>query len=255
MLAAREAAERWRVPFLARRGAPLAEVASAHDAPALLVLSAERAALWLEGELTAWDPGMGALRMKRLRNRERSTRDGFLEAARLSEGDEVLDCTLGLGADALVAAEAVGPTGRVVALESSAPLAALTAEGLRRLRDPAAARLTVHHADAAVWLAAAGDSSFDVVVFDPMFRHARAQQSGFGLVRRLADVRPLAPETLAEARRVARRALVVKDGAPGWDLARLGLAPLPSSRGAKRYYARIDALGAQPPERPPRPLD
>jgi 16S rRNA (guanine1516-N2)-methyltransferase len=34
--------------------------------------------------------------------------------------------------------------------------------------------------------------------------------------------------------------VVVKDGAPGWDLARLGLTPLPSARGAHRYYARIE---------------
>jgi hypothetical protein len=38
---------------------------------------------------------------------------------------------------------------------------------------------------------------------------------------------------------VARRAVIVKDGTPGWDLARLGLAPLPSARGAHRLYARL----------------
>jgi 16S rRNA (guanine1516-N2)-methyltransferase len=32
--------------------------------------------------------------------------------------------------------------------------------------------------------------------------------------------------------------VLVKDGTPGWDLARLGLVPLPSARGAKRLYAR-----------------
>jgi hypothetical protein len=80
-----------------------------------------------------------------------------------------------------------------------------------------------------------------VVVFDPMFRHARAQDPSFELVRRLCDPVPLSPEALARARRVARRCVVVKDGAPGWDLARLGLAPLPSSRGARRIYARVPA--------------
>jgi hypothetical protein len=82
-----------------------------------------------------------------------------------------------------------------------------------------------------------------VVLFDPMFRHGRAEPAGFDLVRRLADPRPLAPETLARALRVARRSVVVKDGAPGWDLARLGLVPLPSARGAHRYYARVAAAG------------
>ena len=49
----------------------------------------------------------------------------------------------------------------------------------------------------------------------------------------------LEPDALARARRVARRWVVVKDGAPGWDLARLDLAPLPSARWAKRLYARV----------------
>ena len=41
---------------------------------------------------------------------------------------------------------------------------------------------------------------------------------------------------------MARRWVLVKDGAPGWDLARLGLTPLPSARGAHRYYARLPPL-------------
>jgi hypothetical protein len=96
----------------------------------------------------------------------------------------------------------------------------------------------VDHGEA---LAGYADRSFDVVVFDPMFRHGRAEPAGFDLVRRLADPRPLTPEALARARRVARRWVLLKDGAPGWDLARLGLTPLPSSRGAHRYYARVPA--------------
>jgi 16S rRNA (guanine1516-N2)-methyltransferase len=35
--------------------------------------------------------------------------------------------------------------------------------------------------------------------------------------------------------------VLVKDGTPGWDLARLGLAPLPGRRGAGRLYAWLDA--------------
>jgi hypothetical protein len=114
-------------------------------------------------------------------------------------------------------------------------------EGLRRSADPAAARVEIRAADHAAALAALPDRSFDVVVFDPMFRHARAEPGGFDLVRRLADPRPLEPAALGRARRVARRHVLVKDGAPGWDLARLGLTPLPSSRGAHRYYARLAA--------------
>jgi len=245
--AARDAAARHGLPYAPRGNRGLEAVRAAAGADALLVLSGSRAVLSAGGAETRWAPGMGFLRAKRARAGLRgepldaTTRDPFLEAAGIAEGDLVLDCTLGLGADALVAAVAAGARGRVVGLEASPALAAWVAEGLRRLGDEAAARVEVRTGDHAEVLVSLPDRSFDVVVFDPMFRHARAEPAGFDLVRRLADPRPLSPAALARARRVARRWVVVKDGAPGWDLARLGLTPLPSARGAHRYYARVPA--------------
>lgn len=242
-----EAAGRRGLPFAPRSGRALGRVASAAGVEALLVLSPSRSALVLEGREVAWSPGMGLLRAKRARARLRgapadpTTHDPFLEASGIRNGDAVLDCTLGLGADALVAAVAAGPRGRVVGVESSAALAAWVGEGLLRAGEEAARRIEVRAGDHAEVLASLPERSFDVVLFDPMFRHARAEPAGFDVVRRLADPRPLTPEALARARRVARRWAVVKDGAPGWDLARLGLVPLPSARGAHRYYARVPA--------------
>jgi len=247
--AALRAAERYGLPYVAREGRALSRVTAEVGAEAALVLSTARAVLSAGGAEHAWSPGMGALRLKRYldaragKRSDPTARDPFLEAAGIVPGDAVLDCTAGLAADALVAAGAAGPGGRVLGLEASQALAAWTGEGLRRHRVEAARRVEVIHADHGAWLRAAPAKSFDVVVFDPMFRHARAEPGGFDVVRRLSDPRPLAPEALAEARRVARRWVVVKDGAPGWDLARLGLTPLPSARGAHRYYARVPASG------------
>jgi 16S rRNA (guanine1516-N2)-methyltransferase len=244
---ARAAAARHGLPYAPRGGRGLDATLGAARADAALVLSRTAAILVAPGgEARRWSSGMGALRAKRLRafaapggaGPAAADRDPFLEAAALREGDAVLDCTLGLGADALVAATAVGGNGRVVGVEGSPILAAWVAEGLRRLPDEAAARIEVRAGDHAAILDALPERSFDVVVFDPMFRHARSEPGGFDLVRRLADARPLSAPTLARARRVARRCVIVKDGAPGWDLVRLGLVPLPSSRGAHRYYAR-----------------
>jgi len=242
------AAERYALPYAAREGRALTRVVAGAGAEAALVLSRTRAVLVGGGAEHAWAPGMGALRLKRLldvqagRPTDPTARDPFLDAAELRRGDRVIDCTCGLGADALVAAGAVGPDGRVVALESSRPLAAWTGEGLRRHPEEAARRVEVLAADHQVFLAEQPPASADVVVFDPMFRHARAEPGGFDVIRRLSDPRPLSEEALHQARRVARRWVVVKDGAPGWDLTRLGLTPLPSARGAHRYYARVAAL-------------
>ena len=243
---AREAAARHALPYAPRGHASLPAALAAAGAEGALVLSSRDAILTAGGASQRWSAGMGLIRMKRTLARlegrpvSPTDRDPFLEAAGIRPGDSVLDATLGLGADALVAAAACGPAGRVVALEGSPVLAAWVAEGLRRLDAEPARRIEVRAGDHLVALAALPARSFDLVVFDPMFRHARAQPGGFDLVRTLADARPLRPEAVAEARRVARRAVVVKDGAPGWDLARLGLTPLPSARGAHRYYARVE---------------
>ncbi len=248
--AASVAARRWGL-LLATRGArSTAQLREEEGVEGLLVLTRRGASLVLPpGErVHVWSPGMGALRAKRVARQlaegppaDGAERDPFFEATGIREGDAVLDCTLGLGADALVAAVAAGSSGRVVGIEGSRALAAWVAEGLARSRLPAAGRIEVRAALHGELLNALPDKSFDVVLFDPMFRHARAAPGGFDVLRRLADPSPLTPEAVTRARRVARRWVVVKDGAPGWDLARLGLTPLPSARGAHRYYARLPA--------------
>jgi hypothetical protein len=243
---ARQAAGRHALPFAPRGRTPLPQVLATAAVDGLLVLSPRHSLLWTPDGERRWAPGMGLLRMKRaLSRREAATprraseHDPLLAAAELRAGDAVLDATLGLGADALVAAAACGPGGRVLALEASAALAAWVDEGLRRLPAEAARRIEIRTGDHLAQLQALAPGSFDVVLFDPMFRHARQAPGGFDVVRRLADPRPLDAAAIAAARRGARRWVVVKDGAPGWDLARLGLTPLPSARGAHRYYARL----------------
>ena len=83
--------------------------------------------------------------------------------------------------------------------------------------------------------------SVDVVLFDPMFRSAAEAGPLFEVVRQLGDPAPLTGETLREARRVARRGVLVKDAPPGMELARLGLAPLPSRRSPRIVYGWADA--------------
>ena len=249
VLGAQLAAERRGLPYVERGGRALSRALSEAAADAALVLSLHRAVLWVAGGGATWSPGMGALRLKRYLAARRGGRPGaagdpFLEAAGVEPGDSVLDCTAGLGADSLLAAAAAGPGGTVVALESVAALAAWTGEGLCRFEAEPARRIEVLHVDHGTFLARCAARSFDVVLFDPMFRHARPEPGGFQVVRRLSDPRPLSPEALRDARRVARRFVVVKDGAPGWDLSRLGLTPLSSARGAHRYYARVEADGA-----------
>jgi tRNA1(Val) A37 N6-methylase TrmN6 len=145
----------------------------------------------------------------------------------------VLDATLGLGGDALVAAAATGA--RVVGLETDGVVGAFTQAALQRLprhgREPGQ-RVQVIHADHRAWLRQQPDRSFDVVLLDPMFRRAGESGPLFALLRTHGEHAPLDRETLREAQRVARRGVLVKDAARGEELQRLGLAPRLSRRSA-----------------------
>ncbi len=65
--------------------------------------------------------------------------------------------------------------------------------------------------------------SFDCVFFDPMFDKPALYETGFSAVRRHADRTPLDETFIAEARRVARRWVVVKAAPQSTDLRRLRL--------------------------------
>ena len=80
--------------------------------------------LWVAGRCLRYHPNMAKLRILAL---EQGKHDILVDALQLKLGDCVLDCTCGLGADAIVASCKVGATGRVRSLEAS-PLLALLVE-------------------------------------------------------------------------------------------------------------------------------
>jgi 16S rRNA (guanine1516-N2)-methyltransferase len=239
---ARRRAEAWGLPFWVRArgaGSSSLEAALGTVAEALLVFGREGLTLWdREGRLR-FHPGMAHLRLLRL---EAGEDDTLVRTAELRTGDRVLDATLGLGQDALVAARAVGPAGRVVGVEKSLALYAVVSEGLRGFEPgPRACAVEAVHAHARDYLGSLPDRSFDVVFFDPMFERPRKAQPAFEVLRRFAEHAPLTPALLAEARRVARRWVVVKGSRYSDDLKKLGLTPEPGSRYAAVVWARLPA--------------
>ena len=154
-------------------------------------------------------------------------------------GERVLDATLGYAQDARVAARLVGPGGLVLGVESSMPLAVLAEASLRR----EGSAIEVRHADSGEVLRGMPAASVDVVLFDPMFGRALAAQPGFEMLRRLANPSPLKAEILAEARRVARRAVLVKAARYTPMLRSLGLRHEHASRSAPVVWARVPAAG------------
>lgn len=183
-------------------------------------------------------PSMSLLR---LLNIIRGKEDRFLQAAGLTQGDSFLDGTMGLASDTLIAAWAVGEKGRIIALESSPLIYALVSDGLKRLKmlappeisnrqkrlawqelSKASGRIEVYLANHLEFLKQMPDSSVDVIYFDPMFRITRSKSSSIKPVKTWSNPDPIQLNTIAEAKRVARRRIVLKERKNSPEFLKLG---------------------------------
>jgi hypothetical protein len=239
---ARDKAAEWGLPFFDRPDTGGLDPLLEREAQALLVYGGSGWVLHdARGEL-AFSPGMATVRLKRLEHGTQQP-DILVRLAELKAGDEVLDGTLGLGADALVCARVVGPKGRVVGLEASLPLFRLVHEGLRTAPlDPKSCRIEVLHALALEYLSAREARSVDCVILDPMFQRPKKSGGALEVLRRFAVHEPLTAELLAQARRVARRWVVVKCGRYDRTFSKLGLQLAAGSTSSPVVWARIGPL-------------
>jgi len=234
-------ADRWGLPLLLRK--PKAPLRGLLVQSRVLVVFGENAvSLWDRLGHVAGGPGLAALRLKEIAKGR--AEDPLQRIGELAPGDSVLDATLGFAQDARVAARLVGTGGSVLGVESSLPLAVLADASLRR----EGSTIEVRHGESIEVLRGLPDASVEVVLFDPMFGRALAAQPGFEVLRRLANPAPLTADALAEARRVARRAGLVKAARYTPMLRNLGLRPEHASRSAPVVWARVPAPAA--PRRP-----
>ena len=232
-------AARFGLETAARRNRTIPQLVEAAASAPVLILGEARADLVCRGRTYRASLGMGFLRLVRA---QKGATDPLVKAAGLKPGDRVLDATLGLAGDALVAAHATRAP--VLGLERSPVLAAFVTAAMRRVHAPgrvAAGLVDVRCADHRIALRDMPARSVDVVLFDPMFRTAAEAGALFELVRQLGDPAPLTGETMRDARRVARRGVLVKDAPPGVELARLGLEPLPTRRSPRIVFGWADA--------------
>ncbi|HEX3031330.1 MAG TPA: class I SAM-dependent methyltransferase, partial [Bacillota bacterium] len=202
--------------------------------------------LHLAGGEFYFHPNMAKLRVQNL---EKGQPDAFIAAAGLKPGATLLDCTLGLAADAIVASHVCGPTGNVVGLESQPLLAILAEEGLARYQagkgslGEAMARIRVINTDAEHYLTRLPDGAVDVVYFDPMFRHTKQVSSGMNLLRHLANPRTVTKEMLEQAVRVAAKRVVLKERQGARIFAELGIDSIVGGKYSAVSYGIITKNG------------
>lgn len=240
---AEETAARLNIPYIERGRAAISELKAEYGVDFVLV--AKKGLLTLDtpaGELF-FHPNMAHLRLKNLRFGDG---DRMVEALGLTEGMSVLDCTLGFGADAIVAAAAVGAGGRVVGVEVSPLIEAVVHYGLANYTGDTVSvtapmrRITTVCADALDYLRAQPDDSFDAIYFDPMFRHPFMESASLTPLRTVADGRALTAEYIAEACRVARRRVVMKETSLSTEFARLGFDKITGGKYSKVHYGVIE---------------
>ena len=159
-------------------------------------------------------PNSAMFRIKRLMKGEG---DPFCEACNLQPGDKLLDCTLGLASDSIVGSYAVGKQGLIVGIEGSRFLSYIVHKGLKQWEtgmptiDEAMRRINVHYEDHLEYLKTCEDDSFDVVYFDPMFEETIEGSVGIEPLKNIAKYSPMKIETFVEAKRVAKKRVVLKD--------------------------------------------
>ena len=213
-----------------------------HEADAVLVAFPDKLKLFSESGEMFFHPNMAQLRVKNLRKGEK---DHMSEAMGLKPGMSVLDCTLGYGSDAIVASFGVGDSGRVTGIEASPFIAAVTAHGLQHFPASnapllaAMRRIKVVNMDYLAYLRQQPDKSVDVVYFDPMFRKPLTASSGISPIRSVANHNALTPEAVAEALRVARHRVVMKEASNSPEFSRLVFHQIMGGKYSPVHYGVI----------------
>lgn len=215
--------------FVPRRRKGLKALADEYNAQGVVVWQAEGPVLYIDDAKFFFHPSMAKNRIALFR------KSGFIDplarACSMRENSSFLDCTLGLGADAVVASY-FSPVGRIVGLESSAPAAYVVKWGMKLYKsrmpwlDNAIKKIEVINCDHHSYLQQMQDDSFDIVYFDPMFRRPLLKSQAIAPLRLLANREPLEKKTIIEACRVARQRVVLKELVSSQEFKRLGFEKL-----------------------------
>lgn len=216
-------AEELDIQFLARHKRSV-EKMHADEQADILVASKERLEFYPMGKTEPFffHPNSAAFRTKRPLEK-----DPLIEVSGLAPGDSFLDCTLGMASDAITVSQYIGSDGNIVGCESNLNIAYILKKGLSRYDamphlTEAMRRVQVVSSEAVDYLKTLDDEVFDIVYMDPMFTEEIKESSNFTPVRSSADMGQLSDEWMKEAKRVAKKAVVLKAHFRSKDFDRYG---------------------------------
>jgi hypothetical protein len=241
--AARELAQQLGAEFIPRNRTSLVTIQKNAHVDQLLIFSKQGPLVYTQEGNYFFHLSMADLRIKNLKN---GKHDHMISAMQLEAGMSVLDCTLGLATDAVVASVVTGPSGKVTGVENSLLVALIARIGLANFvgESPeitdALRNIEVIQADAEEYLCNLPDHYYDIVYFDPMFRQPIQSSSNLKPIRLLADKRPISLIALNEAKRVAKKRIVLKEAQGSSEFERLGFTEFAGGKYSSVQYGIME---------------
>lgn len=238
-----DTADTLKVPFCKRDNLSLKKLSIENKSDVIVVITQTGPIVHTEGGEYFFHLNMSELRIKNLLN---GKPDHMVSAMDLHSGMSVLDCTLGLGTDAIVASFVVGTAGKIVGLEASPIIAYITRFGLKNhktnttLLNEALQRIYVRNSNYNQALYQIPENSFDIVFFDPMFRQPIHASSSLKPLRYLADHSPLDQKALKQAYRIAKKRVVVKESIGSSEFLRLGIDKVKGGKYSRVSYGILE---------------
>lgn len=233
------------MPLIARKQMSVTKMMQRLGCSAMLVATEQELRLYDQQNMQkplVYHPSMALVKLKAMLN---GNKESIITYTNCTEGDIVLDCTAGLCSDSLLFSLAVGDSGKVIALESEPLLYLLVREGLKNYQvehpqiEQAMRRIELIQAEHAEYLAKLDDNSVDIVYFDPMFRQPLHESSAIKVIRHMANTAPLSHEVIKQARRVARKCILLKEHSMSDEFERLGFSRCQERKGQRVAYGII----------------
>ena len=240
---AKKISEKLKIPFVERKNLSTENLLKNHGVKNILIAKKNSLRLTTKSGELFFHPSLAHLRIKNILKGEG---DRMIEAMNLKSGMKILDCTLGLGTDSIVESFIVGIEGKVTAIEINPYLAAVVEHGFKNFSDDnsnvieSMRRIEIVNADYFEFLKRAETKSFDVIYFDPMFRHSLNRSSSLNSIREVADNRALSIEAVEEAKRVARNKIVLKENSKSREFERLGFKKICGGKYSPIHYGVIE---------------
>lgn len=179
---------------------------------AMLIVESDKISALKDGKRLFFHPSLAIIRRSNIQFGER---DYLIESLDLKGNECVLDCTLGLGSEAILIAHFL-PNGKIIGLEKSTLIKIVVEEGMKKHMKcsqnwvkEAVKRIEIFNADYKEYIRKT-EEKFDCVYVDPMFEHPSYNSSAINNLRPFADNSTVDTSDIEVMKRIAKKRVVVK---------------------------------------------